>query len=123
MIIKIFCSSKNISIRLAELINETNEGVIFYNAFSYTEAIKCLAEHKADIVLLDLDFAGNNTVKLLKWIKKFYAEAVVLGLFSLASEPVMKQFRNYGADYLFDKYNDFEKIAPVIKAIRKKMSD
>jgi len=122
MIITIFCNSKLISIRLAELIDETTDGVSFQNAFSYAEAMKCLAEYKADIVLMDLDFAGNNAAKLLKWIKKYSDETVVMVLFSLASEPSIKQFRDYGADYLFDKYNDFEKITPVIKTIRRKVS-
>ena len=122
MVITILCNSKDISIRLAELIYETNNGVSFFSAFSYTEAINCLGKHKADIVLLDFDFAENDTVQLLKWIKKNSVETVVMVLYSLAGELRIKQFRDCGADYLFDKYNDFEKIAPVIKTICKAVS-
>jgi len=117
MIITVFCNSKHISIRLMELIDETNEGVSYYSAFSYEEAIQRLTEQYADVVLIDVDFAKNKTPELLKRIQQNPGNPVVMVLFSAGSEISMKQFRNSGADYLFDKYNDFEKIAPVIKSI------
>ncbi len=123
MVITIFGNSTHISNRIIELIDETNKGVSFYNCSSYAEAITCLSENKTDVVLLDFDFAGNKVFDLLKKIREYSAETVVMVLFNLASDFSMKQFRDSGADYLFDKYNDFEKIAPVINTISKRATN
>ncbi|MBK8087741.1 MAG: response regulator [Chitinophagaceae bacterium] len=123
MVITILGCSKHISNRIAELINETNKGVSFHNCCTYAEAIDCLSEQKTDVVLLDFDFEGNKAFDLLKKIRENSAETVVMVLFNLASDFSIKQFRDSGADYLFDKYNDFEKIAPVINAINKRATN
>lgn len=123
MVITILAHSKHISNRIVELIGETNEGVFFQSCFTYAEAITCLSEQKTDVVLLDSDFEGNKAFDLLKKIRKYSAETVVMVLFHLASDFSMMQFRDSGADYLFDKYNDFEKIAPVINAINKRATN
>ncbi|MEQ1799547.1 MAG: response regulator [Lacibacter sp.] len=123
MFITILSHSKHISNRIAELIGETNEGVFFHNCFTYAEAISCLSEQKTDVVLLDFDFEGNKAFDLLKRISEYSAETVVMVLFHLASDSSMKQFRDSGADYLFDKYNDFEKIAPVINTINQRATN
>lgn len=121
MVVTIFGNSKHISNRIVELIAETNKGVSFHNCFTYAEAIICLGKQKTDVVLLDFDFEGNKAFELLKRIREYSAETVVMVLFTLASDFSIKQFRDSGADYLFDKYNDFEKIAPVIKAINNRL--
>jgi len=122
MVITILGYSKHISNRIAELIDETNKGVFFHNCCTYAEAITSLSEQKTDVVLLDFDFEGNKAFDLLKKIRENSAETVVMVLFNLASDFSIKQFRDSGADYLFDKYNDFEKIAPVINAINKRLN-
>lgn len=121
MVVTIFGNSKHISNRIVELIDETNKGVFFHNCFTYAEAVSCLGKQKTDVVLLDFDFEGNKAFDLLKRIREFSAETVVMVLFHLASDFSIKQFRDSGADYLFDKYNDFEKIAPVINAINNRL--
>lgn len=123
MVITILGNSKHISNRIVELIDETNKGVSFHHCFTYNEAIDCLGEHKTDVVLLDFDFEGNKAIELLKKIREYSADTVVMVLFNLAGENSIKQFRDSGADYLFDKYNDFEKIAPVIKTIGKRATN
>lgn len=123
MVITIFGTSKHIGNRIVELIDEANKGVSFYSCFSYAEVITCLSEQKTDVVLLDFDFAGNRAFDLLKKIREYSAETVVMVLFNLASDFSIKQFRDSGADYLFDKYNDFEKIAPVINAINNRLDN
>lgn len=123
MVITILGNSKHISNRIAELIDETNKGVFFHNCCTYAEAITSLSEQKTDVVLLDFDFEGNKAFDLLKKIREYSAETVVMVLFNLASDFSMKQFRDSGADYLFDKYNDFEKIAPVITTIGKRATN
>lgn len=119
MVISIFCNSIHITNRLVELIDETNHELSFFSAFSYKEAMDCLLKHQMDVVLLDVDFAGNKAFELLEKMQLFSDKTVVIGLYSVASEFSIKQFRDGGAGYLFDIYNDFEKIAPVIKTIRK----
>lgn len=120
MVIAIFEKSKLITERLIDLISETNKDITFYNAVSYTDAINLLQKCKPDAVILDLKFFGNGIIELLKKIKAGNNKMVVIILFNITNEKKLKECKDHGADFIFDKYNDFEKIPSVISALRAK---
>lgn len=118
MVILIFDSSRQITERLIELISETVKDITFHKAVSYEEAINLLQICTPDAVLLDFKFPCNCIIELLKKVKTSNDKTVVIGLLSMANEPSRKQFTVYGADFIFDKYDDFEELPGVINAIR-----
>lgn len=117
MVVLIFDRSILISERLISLISEKMEGIIFYKADSYEEAIGLLDEFMPQVVLLDLNFPGNGTIPLLNKIRKANEKTVVIVLFSIADDHKLNLYKEHGADFLFDKYHEFEKIPPVIVGI------
>ena len=118
MKILIFENSKQIEERLIDLISETIKDATFYKAGSYAEALYFLNECKPDAVLLDLKYPGNTSVELLKKIRASGQEIVVIALSTELNESGQKQCEQYGADFIFDKYADFEQIPEVISAMR-----
>ena len=117
MKILIFENSKQIEERLIDLISETVKGATFYKAGSYAEALYFLNECKPDAVLLDLKYPGNTSVELLKKIRASNQEIVVIALSTEVNESSLEQWEQYGADFIFDKYVDFDQIPKVISAI------
>ena len=118
MKILIFENSKQIAERLIELISETMKDVTFHKAGSYGEALYFLNECSLDAVLLDFEYPGNGSVELLKKIKASNDNIMVLALLSEVNESKVKQCEQYGADFIFDKYADFERIPAILYAIR-----
>ena len=120
MVIAIFEKSKLITERLIDLISEINKDITFYKAVSYPDAIHLLQKCKPDAVLLDLKFSGNGSIELLKKIKAGNNKIAVIILFNITNEKKLKECKDHGADFIFDKYNEFEKIPAVINALRAK---
>jgi DNA-binding response OmpR family regulator len=113
----IFENSKQIVERLINLVSETVKGVTFYKPGSYAEAVYFLNECRPDAVLLDLKYPENKGVELLKKIKTTTNKTIVIALLSETDEFAMRQWENSDADFIFDKYADFEKIPIIINAI------
>jgi DNA-binding NarL/FixJ family response regulator len=123
MIVLIFDRSKQIVDRLINLIRESNdEGILFCQADSYEQGIEAMKEFFTDAVILDLNFQGINTIELVYTIKMQSPATSVLVTFGMADEQSLQQCSKAGADFLFDKYNDFEKIPAVISAINTRKS-
>ncbi len=118
MLLLILESSKLITDRLIDLISEAREGVKFFRTDTYQEATELLEKFNPDAVLLDLNLPGNTALELLKKIKESNDKRTVIVLFSITDEYTLKQCREYGADFFFDNYYEFEKIPAVISSIR-----
>lgn len=110
--------SEEIVKRIIDQISETNKGITFFIAVSYAASVNLLKETKPDVVLLDLNFNGNTAFELLKEIKQLNNKTVAIVWYNNASERSLKLCRKLGADYLFDKYEEFEKIPGIISATR-----
>ena len=117
MEILIFENSKQITQRLMELISETVKNITFLKASSYSEALYFLRECNPEVMLLDLKYPGNSSVELLKKINQSNSKPVVIALLNETEEAIVTRCKEYGADFIFDKYSDFEKIPGVIKTL------
>ncbi len=117
MEILIFENSKQIAERLVNLISESVRDTTFYRASSYAEAVYFFQECSPDTVLVDMKYPDNNGVELLKTIKSGNCDTVVIALTSDADDLNRKQWKDYGIDFIFDKYADFERIPGIINGI------
>ena len=120
MAILIFERSAEISVRLADFIKDTTRNKEVYHANSYVEAVSLLQEVSAHAVILDANFPGNQSMELLRLIKKANSKTVVFIMYTYSDETILNEFRLLGADHLLNKYDDFEKIPGIIIANQEK---
>lgn len=102
--------------RLGELVSGSPEIDAVDMAISCSDAAKKLKENP-DVVLLDLGISLNNFIKLLKEIKKEHPKIFVIVLSDSPDDRIKTQCEEAGADYFFDKYNEFERIPAAIRKI------
>ena len=112
-------SSVQIIERLAEMLLETGNVKILHLADSYDEGVKLFNEKKPDIVLLDMRLPENNSVKLLKEVKEKKPDTTVIALTIYTDDNFQQECKSHGADHIFDKYLEFEKIPILIDQLKK----
>ena len=103
--------------RLRELVSESPGIETIDTCLSYSEASKKIKRNSPDIVLLDLDLPANDSIELLQEIKNENPERFVIVISGTSDERVKVKCEKVGADYFFDKYNEFEKIPDAIRQI------
>lgn len=103
--------------RLGELVSESSDIETVDMSTSYLDASRKIKGHPPDIVLLDLALPTNNSIKLLREIKNENPEIFVIVVSDTPDERIKNQCEQAGADYFFDKYNEFEKIPCAIREI------
>ncbi len=117
MKILIVDSSTEIIQRLKELLQDIDEIVSIYSTTFSSKAATLFEDSKPDVVLLDLNLPGNQSIDFLKLINATPKSALVIGLFIHLDQLLQNQFNKIGIDYLIDKYDDFEKIPGIINSI------
>ena len=78
------------------------------------EAINGIRECQPDSVILDLKLYGGSGLDVLQKIKNEKPETKVIILTNYPEPQYMKKCMDLGADYFFDKSEDFDKILYVI---------
>ncbi len=123
MVLLIVDGSDIIIQRLAFLITESGSNHIsaIHSAATYAAARNLLRKIKPDVVLLDMYLPGQQSIDLLKLIKKNNADVSFIILVNYAAAVAKEKYKWAGADFIFDKYNDFEKIPVAIDAIAGKI--
>jgi DNA-binding NarL/FixJ family response regulator len=107
--------------RLRQMLSEISNVSFVGNARNITTALDLIDKQKPNAVILDIyledDMPKANGINLLSTLKNKYPDLKVIMLTNL-SEP---QYRSacvaIGADYFFDKTNEFDRIPETIKKI------
>jgi DNA-binding NarL/FixJ family response regulator len=110
-------SSKLVTERLVELISESKAGIKFIIVNSCNDAIQCLDRFTPKVMLLDLDFPLYKILQLLRRTNSHADKIVVIGLFTIQNEYNIRQCKENGVDYVFDKYEEFEKIPSIVTEV------
>jgi DNA-binding NarL/FixJ family response regulator len=123
MVFLIVDSSDIITERLVFLISESGSSHKFIHcAASFDDAALLFEETKPDVVLLDMYLPGSRSVDFFKMIKKSSTPASVI-VFVNNLDPVTREHYEWvGADFVFDKYKDFEKIPLAVNAIAARLA-
>ncbi len=121
MTIGIIEASTEIAERLIELIRESVVEPFFLHARNCEEAQDLFQEKAPDALLMDLKYPGLYCLEMLKNLKIKNKNTTVILLYTHLDEMIFKKLTEEGADYLLDKYTEFEKI-PVIINQKKKLS-
>jgi DNA-binding NarL/FixJ family response regulator len=107
-------SYMEISERLKDIISESDNGRVIYTALNYDEALILLKKMQVNTVILDINLPQNKSYELLKQIKKINRHILVIVLSIHTDNHTKEQCMALGADYFFDKYNEFGKITSIL---------
>ncbi len=121
MNILIVDSSISIIERIEELLQESKQKNQFFIANSFDTAKELNENNTIHIVLLDMDLPQNKSIKLIEKIKKKNSNTVVIALYNSSDSFLEHQYKMEGANFLLDKYHDFEKLPTIINDLKATM--
>jgi DNA-binding NarL/FixJ family response regulator len=96
--------------RLHEMIAGFGDIAVVHSVYSVDAAFASFAANRHNLVVLDINLPDNGVLRLLKEIKKTSVFSRVVVLYTRPDRKLHEQCRISGADYLFDKYYEFDKI-------------
>jgi len=92
-------------IREVEIVGEADNGI---------EAIKIIQENNPDFVLLDIRMPELNGIEVLKKLKDSKSKMIICIFSNYPYSQYKQKCIEAGADYFFDKNQDFQEIKNLI---------
>ncbi len=90
-------------------------------AHNAKEAMELIRTLQPNLITLDIHMPGvpglRNGIDLLRAVKQEYPEMIVIMLTNLVQMPYRRKCLEAGADYFFDKSNEFYHILPVVTEV------
>lgn len=95
-----------------------NKGIVsIVSANTIFDAITEIRENTPDVLILDIMFPEGNGLEVLYEARNYKQVKTVIILTNFPYERLKKKSFNMGADYFFDKSNEFEKAIDIINSI------
>ncbi len=109
--------------RLKDMLLEIPGINVIGQADNTNDAIKEIKKKRPDLVLLDirLNKGGGTGFDVLREIKEWSTDIKVIVLTNYPYSQYEEMSKKLGADYFFNKADDFEKVTGVIKKIKDNM--
>jgi DNA-binding NarL/FixJ family response regulator len=107
--------------RLKVMLSDLSEVELLGNAATIQAALEFIEEKKPHVVFLDINLAHDKPrtgIDLLNALRKTYPVMKIIMLTNLSDNRYREMCRSFGADYFFDKSQDFEKIPETLEDIR-----
>ncbi len=101
--------------RLGCLIGRISGLEMVGEAEDVPQALLAFERLHPDVVVLDLQMPGGTGIDVLERIKKERPSTVVIILTNYPLPQLKKKSAEEGADFFFDKTEEFEKLAEVLK--------
>jgi len=106
--------------RLIGMLNEFNEIDIIGEAHDGLGAIEGIRTLEPDLLILDIRMPKGNGMDVLKSIQNQNLPLTVAVFTNFPTPQYQKKCMALGADYFFDKSEDFEKLIEVLKGLATK---
>ena len=107
--------------RLQTMISEMDYVQYMGNARNISAALNLIIQHEPNVVILDIhleeDMPKANGMNLLITLREKYKEMKIIMLTNLTGRQYKDTCLFMGANYFFDKSNEFEKIPEAMKEI------
>ena len=103
--------------RLTRLLGDLRNVEYIGSAASSSEAISIATLMKPDVVIMDIQLAGQNGISVLQDIRKNFSTVKIIVLTNSSESHYNQLCRATGADYFFDKSTEFEKIPEVLSLL------
>jgi len=101
--------------RLINMFSDIPSLEIVGEASNSFEAINIIEEKEPDVVVLDIKMPGENGVEVLRKIKNKNQSVIVIILTNYPFAQYRTRCFKYGADYFFNKSEDYFKVAEVLE--------
>ncbi|KUO59324.1 hypothetical protein APF79_02930 [bacterium BRH_c32] len=101
--------------RIKEKIDQYPEITILWEAELLSDGLRKINEEIPDYLILDIQLPDGNGIDLLKLIKEKKYNTTVIVLTNYPIGGINLKCCSIGADYFFDKTNEFEKVFSVLK--------
>jgi two-component system, OmpR family, KDP operon response regulator KdpE len=111
--------------QIRKLLNITLQS-FDYNVIEATtakEGITAVSSHPPDLVLLDLGLPDQNGHEVLKHLREWYSNPVIILSVQSDEEDIIKALDNGANDYLVKPFRTGELVARVRSALRKAAAD
>jgi DNA-binding NarL/FixJ family response regulator len=106
--------------RLKGMLSEVTGVEFLGNASTIPAALELIKISRPDVVILDINLQSEdrrNGIDLLTMIRPFYPALKVIMLTNLTDSRYRIMCQDAGADYFFDKSNDFDKITDTLNQL------
>jgi DNA-binding NtrC family response regulator len=109
--------SKDIIKQFAALVYLENPYISISTAVSESDAMALLANNRFDLACLDIRLKSGNGLNILKHIKRTDPGMVVMMLTGFSSKWFREECIRLGADYFFNKFDEFKLALHIIQQI------
>jgi DNA-binding NarL/FixJ family response regulator len=109
--------SSEIRKRIIAMLSDLENIEMIREAENVQDAINSIHEFNPDVVILDIRMPGGSGIDVLKKIEKRNEAPVVIMLTNYPHAQYRKKCMDAGADFFFDKSEEFEKFAEVVSGI------
>jgi DNA-binding NarL/FixJ family response regulator len=107
--------------RLKNMLAEMDNVNFLGNARNITSALNLISLQKPDVVVLDIyledDMPKSNGINLLIILKKKYPDLKIIMLTNLSETQYRNTCVAFGADFFFDKTNEFDMIPETLEKL------
>jgi len=103
--------------RLIKMFSEIPSIDIVGEAGNSFEALNIIEEEKPDVVVLDIKMPGDSGVEVLRKVKKKNSSIIAILLTNYPIEQYKEKCFEYGADYFFDKSQEYLKVTEVLRTL------
>ncbi len=105
--------------RLAFILATVPELEIIGSAGSVAEAVLKIREGKPDVVILDIGIPGGSGIDVLEVLKQDALTPLVIVLSNHSGREYRSKCLGNGARYYFDKSDEFDKVAGVLRGLKR----
>ncbi len=103
--------------RLTRILDELPRTKFITHASTVAGVIRALKENRPDVAIVDPHIADSGGIELLKNIKRQRPAVVLIVLSNFFFCFHRRKCRAAGADYFFDKSNEFDRVPQLIRRI------
>ncbi len=106
--------SEQIRERLSRLLSRLPDSEIVGEAVDGVDAVKQTIALNPDVLVLDIKMPGKTGIDVIKRLRPEMTSLMIVVLTNFASEQVKNESLKAGADFVFDKSNEFDEVSKVI---------
>ena len=103
--------------RLVDLVSGLQEVDLVGQTGDAHTAIADIQRLQPDVAILDIRLENGNGIEVLEIVKLLKVPPLVIMLTAFPNQQYRRKCISAGADYFFDKTNEFERILDVLKPI------